>query len=307
MRLLRFFAAILGKILRMTLTRASHCKINLLLDVLGKRPDGFHELETILSPVPICDQLEFATIPHPGVELSCSDSSLPTGRGNLVFDAATAFLKQTRLKSGIKIHLEKCLPIAAGLGGGSGNAAQTLTAMNEIFDRPLRGEELTELAATLGSDVPFFLQDAPALGTGRGERIVPLKPFPALRGAFVLLINLGFGVSTPWAYRQLNLPALTEPRRSSRSAALLELLSQADLDAVGPALFNSLEGPVFEKYPVLALLKEFLGQQGAKASLMCGSGSSTFAICESERQAQKLGDAVRAEFGQASWIGVAPM
>ena len=291
----------------MTLTRSSHCKVNLLLEVLGKRPDGFHELETILYPIPICDQLEFAKGTKSGVELTCSNPTLPIGPGNLVFDAATAFFQQTRIHSGVRIHLEKRLPIAAGLGGGSGNAAQTLTALNELFDRPLNSDQLTELAATLGSDVPFFLQNSPALGTGRGEKIVPLPAFPALRGAFILLVNPGFGVSTPWAYRQLKLSNLPEPRGPRKASTLIDLLNQPDLKTVGGALFNSLEAPVFTKYPVLALMKEFLRQRGAIASLMCGSGSTMFAICEGEPQAQAMADAVKEEFGRSSWIGVAPL
>ena len=291
----------------MTLTRASHCKVNLLLDVLGKRADGFHELETILYPVPFCDQLQFESTPKPGINLTCSDPALPVGQGNLVFDAAAAFFQKAQPETGIQIHLEKRLPIAAGLGGGSGNAAQTLRGLNEIFGQPLTMNQLAELAASLGSDIPFFLQDAPALGTGRGETIVPLPPSRALRGTFILLVNLGFGVSTPWAYRHLGFSASTELLQSRQSACLIELLRGADARAVGNALFNSLETPVFEKFPILALLKEFMRSRGAMGSLMCGSGSTMFAICESEGQAQQLGQAVREDFGQSSWIGIAPM
>ena len=128
---------------------------------------------------------------------------LPTDGQNLVHRAATAFLQAAKITGGVRIHLEKKIPLAAGLGGGSGNAATTLLALNELFDQPLAPEKLHELAAALGSDVPFFLQNRPALATGRGEKIQPLEDFPALRGKAFLLIHPGFGILTAWAYQAL--------------------------------------------------------------------------------------------------------
>src|SRR5208283_4256437 len=186
----------------MKLEKKSPCKVNLLLNILGKRPDGFHELETVLQPVNFCDELAFER-GSGGIQLSCSEKNLPTDSKNLVRHAAVNFLSAAKIAGGVKIHLEKKIPLAAGLGGGSGNAATTLLALNELFDRPLSGAKLRELAAALGSDVNFFLQDKPALATGRGEKIRPLEPFPALRGRAFLLIHPGFGISTPWAYQNL--------------------------------------------------------------------------------------------------------
>src|SRR4051812_11079009 len=146
----------------MTIEKESPCKVNLLLNILGKRPDGFHELETLMHPVNVFDELTFARSAR-GIQFTCSDPSLPTNAGNLVYRAAAAFLPRAGIKDGVRIHLTKRIPLAAGLGGGSGNAAVTLLGLNELFDHPLPPETLYEIAASLGSDIPFFLQTKPAL------------------------------------------------------------------------------------------------------------------------------------------------
>src|SRR3954471_17031508 len=153
--------------------KKSPCKVNLLLNILRKRPDGFHELETVMQPVPLFDLLDFSREGQ-GLQLTCSEPSLPTDSANLVFRAAEGFFKAAGITDGVRIHLEKKIPLAAGLGGGSGNAATTLLGLNELFGKPLTGDGLLSLAASLGSDVPFFLQDKPALATGRGEKITSL-------------------------------------------------------------------------------------------------------------------------------------
>src|ERR1041385_8066520 len=207
----------------MALEKKSPCKVNLLLNILGRRADGFHELETVLHPVRLFDELTFAAAPA-GVQLTCTDPRLPTDARNLVYRAAELFLAKAAIKDGVRIQLRKNIPLAAGLGGGSGNAAVTLLGLNELFDRPLSAESLSAVAAALGSDVPFFLQDRPALGTGRGERIEPLDFFPALRGAAFVLIHPGFGISTPWAYQNLaRFPAALNGK-AGRARKLLDAL-----------------------------------------------------------------------------------
>src|ERR1051325_3744674 len=146
----------------MPLEKKSPCKVNLLLNILGKRPDGFHELETVMHPIALCDQLTLERRGS-GVELICSDASLPTDSQNLVRRAAEAFLGAAQIRDGVKIHLDKKIPLAAGLGGGSGNAATTLLGLNQLFGAPLADAKLIELAAALGSDGPFFLQTNPGL------------------------------------------------------------------------------------------------------------------------------------------------
>src|SRR5688572_18849063 len=183
----------------MTVERQAPCKINLLLNILRRRPDNFHELETVMHPLPLHDTLRFS-LARCGVELDTNVPGLPVDERNLVVRAANAFLAAARIQAGLRINLEKRVPLAAGLGGGSSDAAMTLDALNQLFDHPLSPEEVRALAAGLGSDVPFFLQRHPAIATGRGEQIEPITdPLRALGGKCALLVYPGFGVPTAWA------------------------------------------------------------------------------------------------------------
>ncbi len=288
----------------MKLTRQSPYKVNLLLNILGKRADGFHELETVMQPVNLCDELTFER-KNSGIELTCSDPSLPTDTSNLVHRAATAFFQRSQISSGVRIHLQKNIPMAAGLGGGSGNAATTLLALNELFDSPLAKEQLHELAAALGSDIPFFLQTQPALATGRGEKIEPLPPFRALDGCAFLLVHPGFGIATAWAYKELARFPQALNGECGRAARLISLLEAGDLRKASAGFYNSLEAPALEKYPWLAVLQDFLRANGAAAVLMSGSGSTTFAITHDLCGAQELEERVREKFGRI-WTAVVP-
>lgn len=283
--------------------KKSLCKVNLLLNILGRRADGFHELETVLQPVNLCDELTFERAGK-GIELSCSEKSLPTDSGNLIFRAAEKFLAATGISAGVRIHLEKKIPMAAGLGGGSGNAAVTLLALNELLGNPLLREKLFELAASLGSDVPFFLQDKPALAVGRGEKIQPLENFPDLKGRAFLLIHPGFGISTPWAYQNLARFPDALNGLNGRAQKLISLLQTSDLKTAATGFYNSLEAPAFEKFPILKLYKEFLIVNGALAALMSGSGSTTFAICENVPEAESLAEKFKSKFGPNCWLAV---
>jgi 4-diphosphocytidyl-2-C-methyl-D-erythritol kinase len=289
-----------------SLEKSSPCKVNLLLNILGRRPDGFHELETVMHPVGVCDRLAFSRNAG-GVELTCTDPALPVDGKNLVHRAATAFLQAAGISEGARIHLEKKIPLAAGLGGGSGNAAVTLLGLNELFDHPLAAEQLAALAATLGSDVPFFLQNQPALATGRGEKLEPCPPFPAMRGAVFLLIHPGFGISTAWAYQNLARFPEALHGKPGRAQRLLRLLETGGLAAAGAEFYNSLEAPALEKFPLLAIFQEFLRGRGAVAALMSGSGSTTFALAGTRAAAEELEDAVKAKFGATCWTAVVPV
>jgi len=284
----------------------SPCKVNLILNILGKRPDGFHELETVMHPVNVFDEIDFARVTR-GFHLTCSDPTLPTDAGNLVHRAAMLFFQKTEIRDGVRIHLEKKIPLAAGLGGGSGNAATTLLGLNEIFGKPLSGEALSDIAASLGSDIPFFLQTKPGLGIGRGEQIQPLDFFPALKGAAILLIHPGFGISTPWAYQNLARFPSALNGSPGRAQKLISLLQTADLRSAGAEFYNSLEAPALEKYPLLALFQEFLRENGAAATLMSGSGSTTFALARNLAEAEQLTEKFKAKFGDTNWIAVVPI
>src|SRR6516164_2182882 len=214
----------------MPLEKQSPCKVNLLLNILGKRADGFHELETVMQPVNLCDELSFERAGS-GVQLSCSHPELPTDSKNLVHRAATAFLAAAKISDGVRIHLKKNLPLAGGIGGGSANAAVTFTALNELFGSPLPMEKLHELAAALGSDIPFFLHDQPALATGRGEKVQLLEKFPALHGKAFFLVHPGFGISTPWSYQNLARFPEALNGRAGRAEELIARLQGPDLSA----------------------------------------------------------------------------
>ncbi|MBU6408751.1 MAG: 4-(cytidine 5'-diphospho)-2-C-methyl-D-erythritol kinase [Verrucomicrobia bacterium] len=289
------------------LQKKSRCKVNLLLNILGRRDDGFHELETLLHPVDVCDDLSFqktAGARRPGVQFSCNEPRL-SGPDNLVFRAATKFLDAATISDGVKIHLEKRIPLAAGLGGGSSNAAITLLALNELFGRPLPPARLADIAAALGSDVPFFLQDAPALATGRGEKVSPLENFAALKGAAFLLIHPGFGISTAWAYQNLGRFPKAFRGTAGRAERLGRLLRTGGMKAARKEFYNSLESPAFEKFPVLQLYQQFLLANGAEAALMSGSGSTTFALAKSVPAAEALAEKFKGQFGANGWTAVA--
>lgn len=257
-----------------------------------------------MHPVDLCDRLEFERAGS-GITLTCSDPRLPLNSKNLVVRAASLFMESVRARptEGVRIHLQKQIPIAAGLGGGSGNAAMTLHALNELFGHPLEPAKLRELAARLGSDIPFFLQNRPALATGRGEVITPLDFFLSLRGTYLVLVHPNFGISTPWAYEQLaRFPAALRGL-AGRARGLVALL-QTDLAGACREFYNSLESPALWKYPLLQLFQENLRENGAMAALMSGSGSTTFALAGSPRTAENLVETLKDKFGANFWTAL---
>ena len=287
----------------MTLRRLSPCKINLLLNILGRRPDGFHELETLFHLVPLVDELEFSRSDQVGIRLTCDLPGLSVDGSNLVVRAAHLFFETAKiLRPGIDLHLTKRIPLAAGLGGGSSNAAQTLLGLNTLYDEPLGAAQLDGLAAALGSDVNFFLQAGPALAVGRGEAVSPVEPFPALSGQGLFLFHPGFGISTAWAFGQLGRFPHALNGRSGRAADLEAALRHGSLRAAGQAFYNSLEAPALEKFPILGLYQDFLREQGAWAALMSGSGSTTFALFDSLPKARAVVEPFRERFGEVGWL-----
>ena len=259
-----------------------------------------------MHPVNYCDRLVFARTGQ-GVQLTCNEPTLPVDGRNLVHRAATSFLQAANISEGLRIHLEKRIPHAAGLGGGSGNAATTLLGLNELFGGPLDAGQLHAIAAALGSDIPFFLQSQPALATGRGEKITSFEAFAAMRGATFLLIHPGFGISTAWAYQNLARFPDALNGRPGRAAALIQLLKTGTLAAAGAAFYNSLEAPALEKYPLLLLFQEFLRANGASAALMSGSGSTTFALAPNAAAAETLRERFLARFGTNCWTATVPV
>lgn len=281
----------------------SGCKVNLLLNILRRREDGFHELETVMQPIPLYDDLTFEKCSQTGIHLECSHPGVPTGAENLIFRAARAFQEASGIREGVRIRLEKNLPVAAGVGGGSGNAAATLIGLNRLFGEPLSADALVPLAADLGSDVPFFLQSGPAIAIGRGEQVDSLAPFEILQGAAILLVNPGFGVSTPWAYKNL----IPEDLSSEKALAAKEFVSVAqsgDWESFIGSLYNSLERPVFAKYPVLSIIKETLIECGADGALLSGSGATVFGLVREQKNAEGIKQRFASAYGSDCWCEI---
>jgi 4-diphosphocytidyl-2-C-methyl-D-erythritol kinase len=254
-------------------------KINLYLHIKGHRPDGFHELETLMVPISLGDMLDLELISS-GIEFTCSDSALSNVHDNLATRAARLFLAEFRLTMGVRIHLEKSIPVGAGLGGGSSDAAGVFLALRELTAVKAPDAHLAELASRLGSDIPFFIYGVPAICRGRGEIIEPVLLEKGYQG---LLVHPGFGVSTPWAYRTYaQNPHSGQPGRTFGNVNLR----------------NDLEPPAFSKYLWLPAAKAwFQRQPEVLDALMSGSGSSVFALTESSVETLHLQHRFLTEFG----------
>ena len=274
----------------LTLSLLAPAKINLWLWIRNRRADGYHEIETRLAPLDLCDRLTLEKMPHlPAgeVRFSCDDASLPGDETNLVVRAVRALEPATGPLPGMGFHLEKRIPHGAGLGGGSSDAAAALRLVRAAFRPELPDSALQQAAAAVGSDVPFFLLGQVGDATGRGEVVAPVADaglgHPAPR---VLLVKLPFGIATPWAYRAWH---------AAKAVPGLPYLPQPHpLGLLG----NDLECPVFEKFQVLGHLKAaLLAAPGVTACLLSGSGSTVFALLEEEAPLAPIVDAVKAEVG----------
>jgi 4-diphosphocytidyl-2-C-methyl-D-erythritol kinase len=252
-------------------------KLNLFLEVVRRRPDGYHDLDTIMQAVDLFDDLHVAPRDGDELTLECSDPRLPTDGRNLVLQAALALREHAGHRGGARFRLVKRIPSEAGLGGGSSDAAGTLLALNALWGLGLSTAELMQVAAAVGSDVAFFLPGGTAHCTGRGEVVEPLGPV----GAFhYVLVCPPVRVSTPEAYRRLRFP-LTPC--GATATMLRQPLLGGDPGALGPCLFNRLEGPASEMEPSLADAKARLAATGAFAGvLLTGSGSALFGLCRPE-------------------------
>lgn len=252
-------------------------KINVGLRVTGVRPDGYHELVTIMVAVSLCDSLEFSSLDE-GITLECSGNPVPCGEKNLAFKAAAAFFERSGTKGGVKIRLEKRIPVAAGLGGGSSDAAATLSALNRIFGKPLDRQAMEEIALKLGADVPFFLQRMPCLARGIGEVLEPLEEWP---GFWYVIVTPPIEVSTAWVYSNLKI-SLT----SDKLAANIAQFKTTPFEVAG-FLTNDLEAVTAARFPVIARIKELLCDAGAEGALMSGSGPSVYGIFKTETKARE--------------------
>ncbi len=255
----------------------SPAKVNLRLEVLGKRDDGYHEIRTIMQRVNLYDEVELA-LTHKGITLDCDSPEVPRGRANLAYRAAELFLESTGVKTGVEIFIRKSIPLAAGLGGGSSNAATVLMGLRDLLELRLTDRELLRWSTALGADVPFFIFKGPALAEGIGEK---LKKITLPARMWFLLIHPGGDISTEWAYQNVNLK-LTEARNKIRIKKLYR-----NINGVAELLLNDLERAAIKKFPRIQEIKEKLSKLKARGVLMSGSGPTVFGLFEDEAAAAR--------------------
>jgi len=263
-------------------------KVNLSLKILGRRDDGFHDIETLIVPISLCDEIKIdKDDAKEGIEFRCDDASVPQGDDNLAVRAAKTFVEAAKVKNGVAIELKKKIPHGAGLGGGSSDAATTLLALNELFKTNLPREALAKMAEAIGSDVPFFIFQSAAICRGRGELVTPLKFHEPLS---ILLLKPAFVVPTEWAYSHW---------QDSREIPGVPYAAQQFADQT---FINDLERPVFEKFVFLAQLKMWLlSQPEVGAALMSGSGSTVFAVLRSNRDVDLVAERAKSELDPELW------
>lgn len=259
-------------------------KVNLILRVLDRRADGYHNIWSLMHTVGLTDTLTLRlTDRHQDIRLQCNIPDLPTDGRNLVVKAATQFLTAAVRSSGVEIDLQKAIPMGGGLGGGSSDAAATLTALNRLLELNWPPSRLTDIAAGCGSDVPFFLYAPSAVISGKGEAVVPVT----VKGSrWIVLVNPGVAINTGWAYQRLAeqrtsiKPLSTEHEQISRNGSI-------SWDEVLPLMENDFEPALAASHPVLADLKAELRRAGAEAALLSGSGATVFGVFRDESRARR--------------------
>lgn len=265
------------------LTLKAPAKVNYRLDVLRRRPDGYHDLRMIMQRIDLCDVIEICLSDKPGIRVVCGRNGVPDGPGNIAWRAADALLALSADKPGIDIAIAKRIPVAAGLGGGSSDAATVLMGVNELLGLDLPESRLREIGVALGADVPFFIFGRTALAEGIGEELTAIDQVPA---AWIVVVNPNVPVSTAWVYQNLQLTGeaarVTIPRFFENVADVCAILS------------NDLESVTIPRYPVIGEIKRELLVAGALGSLMSGSGPTVFALFDDEGAAVRTAGAMRA-------------
>jgi 4-diphosphocytidyl-2-C-methyl-D-erythritol kinase len=271
-----------------TMQALAPAKINPSLKILNRRNDGFHEIETLIAPISLHDEINIEKKKSgQGIDFHCDDPSVPRGEDNLVVRAAKSFFAAMKMTPVVSIDLKKKIPHGAGLGGGSSDAATTLLALNRLFETNLTREELAKLGSEIGSDIAFFIFESAAICRGRGELVAPMKLAQPLS---ILLLKPDFAVPTEWAYSHWHdsreIPGVTHSTQKFASQTFM----------------NDLERPVFEKFVFLAHLKMWLlNQPEAGAALMSGSGSTVFAVLRNKQDAEAIAKRARDQLDQELW------
>ncbi len=262
----------------------AHGKINLYLDVLDRRPDGYTNIETIFQTVSLHDTLTFDKRDHELV-LTCSDASLEVDASNLVLRAATILQARTSCDKGVCVHLEKRIPVAGGMAGGSVDAAATLHALNKLWDLGLDDAALHNCALELGSDVPYCLTGGTMAATGRGEHLQRIEPLPK---TWFVVVQPALGISAGDVYKHPALTRNTEDVASGRTSSFESALNKLRSGRVSDVLFNRMESAIFVMHPGLAELKEAMTHEGCVAAIVSGSGPTLMGLCESETDALRI-------------------
>ncbi len=259
----------------------SPAKVNLFLEVLGKRDDGYHDLATLMQRISLFDEMEFS-LREEGIVVKCPGSGLPEDERNIAYRAVRALLERAGCRGGVEITIRKRIPMAAGLGGGSSNAASTLVVLNDFMGLAFSRDELIEIGATIGADVPFFIFEKTAWAFGIGDRLQEADNIPIL---WFVLLNPGIEISTKTVYQGLDLGLTKE-------GIEFNIHNFRTAEEIAGGLRNDLENVAFRLFPVLADLKRVLLDHGALGSLMSGSGSTVFGIFEGEKEALKAAESL---------------
>ena len=267
-------------------------KINLFLKITGKRPDGYHDIDTIFLPLhePFDEVSITKRNPGDNLEITSSDDSIPLNEHNICYKAAMEFAKFAELDSAWSIHIEKNIPVSAGLGGGSSDAAAVLKILNQMYSR-LSDEILFDIASSLGADVPFFLNPIPASAQGTGDILTPLADISQM---FLVILNPQFPVSAVWGYQN----NASENNKSSLDDCI-NALQKGDLDKISTLFVNDLQPAVFAKFPIMGILRESLIEAGAEFAGMSGSGPTLFALCSSSDNAAQIAETINAQYEDA--------
>jgi 4-diphosphocytidyl-2-C-methyl-D-erythritol kinase len=270
----------------------SPAKVNLFLKIFGKRTDGYHDLMTLMCCIGLYDTVSLH-VGDTNIAVSCNHPLVPEDESNLASVAAHLFLKALKKNEGVKIFIQKQIPVAAGLGGGSSNAAAVLLGLNRYYGCPFSKEELMSMGLSIGADVPFFIFRKPAIATGIGGE---LKAYPGLENLSVLLVSPGFSVSTAEVYKKLNL-GLTKCKKKLKSF----LLNNQRFDP-RCHLCNDLEAVTASKYPVINTVKKALLSQGALGALMSGSGPTIFGLFSDSNRASQANHALSRVYGWRMYL-----
>lgn len=257
----------------------AHAKINLSLDVLNRREDGYHTLQMIMQTIQLHDTITIQEIPY-GVEIKCAAPYVPNNSSNIAYKAAEAMINNYKLDAGVRIVIDKKIPVAAGLAGGSTDVAAVLKGINTLFELDLEQNDLMQIGKTIGADVPYCIMGGTALAEGIGEKLTLLAP---LGNIPIILVKPRIGVSTAWVYKSLNLDrVINRPNTDS----LIDAIEKKDIKYLAENMSNVLENVTVEKYPMIDKIKKDLIGKGAIGSMMSGSGPTVFGIFEDEEKAR---------------------